>query len=427
LPPGLTRLSLCGQSLTALPRLPASLTHLTLRVSSILNNAPPENLCDGSGDRFLGAVRTWQSANHSLLHGADPGHADVNDEAFPFSDRELAEALQFQLQHDARVPHAFLEENLPSAPMLYPASGAGQSQLPRHLARTQARPRGITGWDAAAVRHAVGDAPDAAEFHAFLNRMRGHGPRSAPAEYENSSSRHAFIARVDTLLDAMEKSPELRLVCLSISQGATASCGDRVGLAFSDMETARINDDARLGRYSDANLFKLGRGLYRLNVVEELANDAIERQRATTQNIESLDEIEIRLAYQTQLARQLNLPGVSNDMLHLGCARLAPGELEDAASTVLARENGPGWMEFLVQWQPWQAAMKRGYPGDFAHLESAMERIQDAYAILPDSFTSQQQRSFYAQAEAEQASALLNFTRTQTMNFLNANEHVLQA
>jgi len=424
LPAGLTRLSLCGQSLTALPRLPASLTHLTLRVSLISNNAPPENLCDGSGDRFLGAVRTWQSANPSLLHGANPGHADVDDEAFPFSDQELAEALQFQLQHDARVPHALPEENLPSTPVQYPAPGAGQSQLPQHLARTGARPRGITGWDAAAVRHAVGDAPNAAEFHAFLDRMCGHGARSAPAEYENSSSRQAFIARVDALLDAMENSSELRSICLTIAQGATASCGDRVGLALNDMETAHINDDARLGRYSNVNLFKLGRGLYRLNVVEELANAAIQRQRAAGQD---MDEIEVRLAYQTQLARRLDLPGVSHDMLHLGCAGLAPGELDGAAATVLARENGPGWMEFLVTWQPWQEAMKREYPRDFANLESRIEQIQDAYAVLPDSFTSQQQRSFYAQAETEQASVLLNFTRTNTMNFLNANEHVLQA
>jgi len=425
--------------------LPASLTHLALRVSSISNNMLPENLCDDGGDRFLEVSGRWEFTNSSFVHGrgptsvtattirrasissADPEPTDVGNEALPFSDQELAEALQsqLQLQHHAHLPDALPEENLPSTPEEHPALSTEQSQLPQQLGRTGARRRGTAGWTAAAVRHAVGDAPNAAEFHAFLKRMRGHGAQSLSAEHNNrSKSRRAFIARVDVLLDAMENSSELRSICLTIAQDATTSCGDRVGLALNDMETARINDDARLGRYNNVNLFKLGRGLYRLNVVEELANAAIELKRAAGPDI---DEVEIRLAYQTQLARRLNLPGVSDAMLHLGCAGLASGELENAATTVLARENGPDWMEFLVTWQPWQEAMKREYPEAFAHSESTVAQIQDAYAVLPDSFTSEQQCSFYAQAEAEQANVLRNFTRTQTMNFLNANEHVLQA
>ena len=272
------------------------------------------------------------------------------------------------------------------------------------------------------TQRATGGGPGSAAFQAFLDRLCGRTGPASPAEYNHAASRPAFVARVDALLDAMETSPPLRETCLAIAADATISCGDRLGLALNDMEIARINDDARQGRYSDLELFRLGRGMYRLSVLERIAIDTIQQQ-ALRQRY--LDPIEIRLAYQTKLAAELDLPGVSHAMLYPGEAHLSRHDFRVAAGAVRALERETGGIEFLAEWQPWQEAMKRRNPEAYSRVERSIQDQQEAFSILPESLSSQVQRTLYDGVSSRTRAAIIDFTRMQTVVFISENESAL--
>lgn len=368
---------------------------------------------------------------------------------FPLGDNAFAEAMQLQVQFDSRqsavagtartgrtaapsrpVPGMHPVASDPARRRDAPAKARSTPIANAHSVRAIAgktppstRVRGIAGWTSAATGQATGKAADAKAFRTFLGRLQGNDDTMAPAEFTNWTSRPAFVSRVDALLDAMETSPTLRATCLMIAADATDSCGDRIGLALNDMEVARINDDAIQGRYSDAALFTLGRGLYRLDLLEAVITDSLAHQTARGSKI---DPVEIRLAYQTQLASRLDLPAVSHAMLHLSEAHLKPHDLDNAAATVLRAEAATGGIDFLAQWHPWQEAMKRRDPQSFALVERSIEVQQETFAVLPDSLPSQVQRSLYDELANRKKAEIENFTKTETVKFLSENEALLQ-
>lgn len=369
---------------------------------------------------------------------------------FPLGDNAFAEAMQLQVQFDSRQSAvAGTAQTARTAAPSRPVPGMNTT-VARDPARRRDAPakvhctpmtnahtiraiagktppstrvRGIAGWTAEATGRATGKAADAKAFRTFLDRLQGNNDTMAPAEFTNWTFRPAFVFRVDALLDAMETSPTLRATCLMIAADATDSCGDRIGLALNDMEVARINDDAIQGRYSDAALFTLGRGLYRLDLLEGVVTDALTNRETTGRKT---DPVEIRLAYQTQLASRLDLPGVSHAMLHLSEAHLKPHDLDNAAATVLRTEAATGGINFLAQWHPWQEAMKRRNPQSFALVERSIEAQQEAFAVLPDSLPSQVQRSLYDELANRKKAEIENFTKTETVKFLSENESLLQ-
>jgi hypothetical protein len=380
--------------------------------------------------------------------GAAPGSRDGpvgpgDAGGFPLSAAEHAEALRLQMRHDAgrpAAPAALMDDTViaPERALGFPIGDTAFAEAmqlqalydARHAADAgvaapsappwpSERPRGLGGWAPDATWAATSQAEGAEAFQQFLGRLHGKDGAMAPAEYNNWASRPAFVARVDALLDAMEKSPELRATCLSIAAEATASCGDRIALALNDMEIAHINDDARRGRYDDAALFKLGRGMYRIDVLDKIATDAIARQHASGGKVEP---VEIRLAYQTQLASRLDLPGVSHAMLHLSEAHVTPRELDDAAKSVRRQEAATGGLDFLVGWQPWQEAMKRRNPTAFALVQQSIRAQQEAFAVLPGSLPCQVQRALYEGVVAREKTEIENFTKTETVKFLAENE-----
>jgi E3 ubiquitin-protein ligase SspH2 len=254
-------------------------------------------------------------------------------------------------------------------------------------------------------------------FMQFLKRLEGKGGHPAPAEYQKS--KQAVIARVNKLCDAMSESPELSAICYLIAEESTTSCGDRVTLALNDMEMAHINHDAQNGRYTDAELFALGRGMYRLDALEQIISSTTLMQTASRPDV---DPVEIRLAYQTRLASRLELPAVAQFMLHEPSAKLTQDDYDRAEQAVLDEQEKTGGIDFLVNWLPWQEAMKRKNPGAFCQVEKFIEQQQARYSVLPDNLSSQAQMRIYDAVLRAQKNILEEFLRGCTFNFIKENQ-----
>jgi hypothetical protein len=349
---------------------------------------------------------------------------NVEADRLPLSDSELADALRAEVEHyarfqmaDAVVPPRAVR---PSAPPRSSATIPAVVPMPAGQYRALAsahRARGVSGWMLAApATHGLAE-PGASEFREFLRRLKGADGAPAPAEYQNAATRTAFVARVDALLDAMQQSPPLRALCLAIARESTATCGDRITLTLADMETARIADDARLGRYDERGLFAIGLGMYRLEILDRFVSAHIVLHADVVRNH---DPVEVRLAFQVRLAPRLGLPGAARAMLHESCARLSEVDFQRAEAEVMRTQQQGGWIDFLVQWAPWRDAMQRRNPEAFGRAADVNRYNNDCLAILPQALSGQAQNALYQRHAS--ADAVAPFIRSETVNFLNDNE-----
>ena len=232
------------------------------------------------------------------------------------------------------------------------------------------------------------------------------------AEYKNPGTRPALAARVDRLVAAMQLSPSLRSSCFAIADTAITTCGDRVALGLNDMEVAGINHDAEAGKYDDQALQSLGINLFKLDAVNQIALARIEELKDRAVRI---DEVEIRLAYQTALKKSLDLPGITDDMLYRACADLTPHDIDTAEKKVRSLLESEAPLEYLARWQPWSQAMQRNHPVVYAALSEAHQVARDALSIMPAHMSEQQWIDALVEMSAREASqvhaATLRFTR----------------
>ncbi|MBC7416068.1 MAG: hypothetical protein H7327_14165, partial [Herminiimonas sp.] len=232
-----------------------------------------------------------------------------------------------------------------------------------------------TGWHFPEIEE------NAAAFNAFQARI------TATAEYRNALSKPGIVHRVDILVDAMRASPALRATCFAIASDSIQSCGDRVALGLNDMEQALISEKAESGKLSTGELFYTGLGCFKKQILDEIALAKIgELKRRGT----AADEVEIRLAYPTELRDRLALPGVTQSMQYRASAKVTVPEIASAEKTVRQKlKNGEG-ANFLAQWQPWCKAMENANTDAFRKLKDAIQVKRDGISIMPAHMTEQQ-------------------------------------
>jgi hypothetical protein len=200
--------------------------------------------------------------------------------------------------------------------------------------------------------------PDAALFARLLRRLEG------TADFQNSAaSRKALGQRAVEVLDALSRDEALRLQCFSVAREGLDTCDDRVALTFSDIEVA--TRALTLAGQPD-ELLKLGHGLHRLALVDEIAREDMAARHG------GIDEVEVVLGYRVMLAEPLGLPAQPSHMLYARCANLSEATLEQATQRVLARErDDPGARIEAIAKQPfWQAVLQQqpACADELAHL-----------------------------------------------------------
>lgn len=238
--------------------------------------------------------------------------------------------------------------------------------------------------------HCTGDAE---AFNVFQRRI------SQTSEYRNAASRPGLVHRVDTIVEAMRASPALQATCFAIASGYANACGDRIADELNDMEQAHISDKAATGQLSVMELFQTGMGFFKKQVLDEIAIEKIERFRRQGARI---DEIEIRLAYPTELRDRLGLPGVTRSMLYRASAKVTDRDINAAETTVNARVRRGEAVPYIAAWEPWRASLERTNRPAYDRLAAQIQRDRDDLLETTESMNSRQAVDAFARQEEKE-------------------------
>lgn len=344
LPESLHILVAAGCSLTRLPaRFPASLMSLSVE-DNPLTSLPESILQLHSGAQVtISANRLSEAARNGLQAAA--GAASYNG---PTIDFDMGGSDVAQVRELADEIQAWLAEATND---------------------NEARP----------IRHGnIAEGPQARDFSAFLGRLR------ETQEYQHPPTRPQFQQRVRRLIEDCQNQAltEFRDTCLALAQEAVATCGDRVALAFLDMETqaqlGRIERAVLAGTFdqSPADLAAQGKRFYQLS---ELRKEAIDK--SATLNL--VDQIEVHLGYITALSREFNLPVQMETMLYPRHTNIDETDIGRARTRLSQDENSNGLVAFLSNFSPMDRYLARTHPADYESISSMVdERLETRKAEL---------------------------------------------
>ena len=204
--------------------------------------------------------------------------------------------------------------------------------------------------------NALAAEPDSGEFFRLLDNLRN------TADFQRGYS--SLRERVWTLLTAANNSTRLRQELFEFV-AHPHTCGDGTILVFSQLEVMVLVHAAReTGTIVDAEyaLIVLARGLSRLEAVERIASREIALRREAGQ---SVDEVEVRLAFRVGLAERLELPGQPQHMVFVNKANVSQAQLDAAAAQVLGNETSQLLRASIVSRDFWVDFLKTRYGARF--------------------------------------------------------------
>ncbi|WP_028351275.1 NEL-type E3 ubiquitin ligase domain-containing protein [Bradyrhizobium murdochi] len=371
LPATLQELDASGNRLTSLPDLPAGLQRLNVDYNQLTNLPEP-----------LPAELEWLSASHNQLTSL-PETIPAELLWLGASNNQLTsvpETLRTQLGRESSVD---LENNpLPEGVLtnLATAMHAGDYAGPQIFlsmaeGAVQVEPQAlhevVAHWlegdtETVAAWQRFAEEPGAQDYARFLDRLRG------TVNYGNDAFRQAVA---EDLRQAAVR-PRLREQYFAAALGASERCEDRITLAWNGMQTARLNADVEDGAYDRRldELLQRGRVMFRLRALDGIARETVNSLRRADPDAD-IDEIEVYLAYQTQLRDPLELRHVAPDMRFLNISHVTEDDVARAATTVRDQE-ATGFADYLARgWQPWDSVLRRIAPEDHATMQ---ERLIDA-------------------------------------------------
>lgn len=196
------------------------------------------------------------------------------------------------------------------------------------------------------------------------------------------TGRADLVRRVHTVLRVADSDAALRDTIFEMARSG-ATCVDGQILLFSDIEVKAFEFETSKsiapGQQGNV-LFRLGRNLFRLGKVEEIANRDIVQRQAQRR---SIDPAEVRLAYRIGLAERLELPGQPRGMRYSG--NVSPAMLDAAHAEVIAAEQSSAFMDDLVGRKYWSDYLKDKYPERFAQVrEGFAGREHDVDEAYPN-------------------------------------------
>lgn len=383
LPRGLAELSAGRNQLIQLPTLPRSLQLLKIE-TNLLTSLPT-----------LPPVVTAIVAHNNLIETVP---------ALP----SLLRELDLRFNPLRQIPESIVERlnvgvNCIAALREWKTFGSARLSLPMLPNRWENRAAREGSWTFAETDK------NAAAFNIFQARL------IQTAEYKNATTRPALATRMDRLVASMRASPLLRSTCFNIADAAITTCGDRVALGLNDMEVAEINHNAETGKYDNHALHAMGTNLYKLHLINQIAVARIADLRSAGIRV---DEIEIRLAYQTALKKSLDLPGVTDDMLYRACADLSPQDIDAAEKKVRTLLDSGASIEYLAQWPPWRQAMQRNHPAAYAVLSNESQASGEALSDKPVHLSEHQWLLALAQHSKHESAQMHALTMRLTKGFL---------
>ena len=211
--------------------------------------------------------------------------------------------------------------------------------------------------------------PDSADFFRVLHELTGSADF---AQYQETLS-----IRVWALIDAIAENRALREELYAMAM-QPQTCSDGVAMVFSDLELhVRIFNIMATSQSTQqpANMFRLVRGLARLDEVEKIALVNIRTRELLG---ETVDHVEVRMAFRTGLEKRLQLPEQVRGMTFLALAGVTRPMLDNAGLRVLARETAPGFFSHLVAREFWMKFLEERFSQRFETINAPFYERLDA-------------------------------------------------
>jgi hypothetical protein len=167
--------------------------------------------------------------------------------------------------------------------------------------------------------------------------------------------------RVWTVLEAADADSVLCDQLLNLT-ASPINCTDSAAMNFSHLEVAvevdRVTHAANGGKVTAGALLKLGRSLFRLEKINEIAREHHSR-------LPTVEHLEMNLAYRVGLAEELDLPGQPRHMRYLDNSKVTAADLQLAKSKIYSAELSPEWLKFMLRQTFWCDHLKQTFPSQF--------------------------------------------------------------
>ncbi|MHC8402598.1 NEL-type E3 ubiquitin ligase domain-containing protein [Pseudomonas sp. MDT1-17] len=216
--------------------------------------------------------------------------------------------------------------------------------------------------------HDVASEPESADFFKVIRKQR------TSEDYRNPRSRALLTRRVWQMIDAITLDSELREE-LFIQAAHPETCADAGSQLFNNMGikvlVSKAHAEATSAQDLEKDLVKLARSAARLEKVGEIARVEIRAQLEKSRgdpDYEAPDDVEVHLAYETGLAKRLELPWQSEGMRYARRSRVEQKMIDAAYETVIEMEQGDGLVNAMIDSfeNPfWEKHLKDTHPTEF--------------------------------------------------------------
>ncbi|WP_105242117.1 T3SS effector E3 ubiquitin-protein ligase IpaH9.8 [Shigella dysenteriae] len=374
LPPALESLQVQHNELENLPALPDSLLTMNISYNEIVSlPSLPQALKNLRATRnFLTELPAFSEGNNPVVREYFFDRNQISH--IPESILNLRNECSIHISDNPLSSHALQAlQRLTSSPdyhgprIYFSMSDGQQNTLHRPLADA------VTAWfpenkqsNVSQIWHAFEHEEHANTFSAFLDRL------SDTVSARNTSG---FREQVAAWLEKLSASAELRQQSFAVAADATESCEDRVALTWNNLRKTLLVHQASEGLFDNDTgaLLSLGREMFRLEILEDIARDKV-------RTLHFVDEIEVYLAFQTMLAEKLQLSTAVKEMRFYGVSGVTANDLRTAEAMVRSREENE-FTDWFSLWGPWHAVLKRTEADRWAQAEEQKyEMLENEYS-----------------------------------------------
>lgn len=260
-------------------------------------------------------------------------------------------------------------------------------------------------------------------------------------DLQHTDAGHAELQRrvwevIDSITENSADSEQLRKEMFEWA--GRAACCDRAALSFGHLEVLALVYKAKklaLDSTQGRALVTLCTGLFRLDEVEKIALQEIERRRTAINEredltpeqkaraLEGVEEVEIRLAYRDGLKDRLALPGQPHEAHYTHLVDITPAMLDEAYRQVIQLDTSPQALQAMLAREFWKDYITHKYRSRF---ETQNEPHQTQMAALQnDVDTGTLSEAAYA-VKADELHAQFAIQEAQLIQTLT-REEVVQA
>jgi hypothetical protein len=185
-------------------------------------------------------------------------------------------------------------------------------------------------------------------FGLWLNRITEIAGLRAEGQMQQ-----ILAAQALDCLTLAEENRDYREAFVAILNDASTTCGDRVALSFLELEIMHNIVVAKKDPQKLAHHLVRGRWM---------RNELTERASEKMRTLPAYDDVEVYLAYLTQLRDELNFAASQSTMLYRACSAVTDTDLSRAKDVIHAQLEGDRRYKVLCKYSEWQEVLCEQFP-----------------------------------------------------------------